>query len=187
MEKKLKKSMIQNKVFFILISCILISGCRGWITDKPPIHPNPNLDWQPKYKAQKFVQKVPDNTIKFRENKEIESIKVPYKVDKNLLNTGEEKYNIYCSTCHTKTGNGIKSVIAKRGWIPSNLLSEVTIEKSDKELYQIVKNGIRTMPGYKKKLNDYERWSVVLYLRTLQRAQNVELKELNKSDLKNIN
>ena len=97
-----------------------------------------------------------------------------------------QNYGIYCSTCHTKTGNGTKSLISKRGWIASNLLEDVTYNKADGELYHIVAYGIRSMPGYYKKLSAEERWSVVAYLRVLQQINRASLNDLTTDEKKLI-
>lgn len=186
--------MIMNR-YILLIFLMLLTGCRSWFSEKPPIHPNPNLDWQPKYKSQKYLGSKPEHTIQYLDKttnhsgkKNGEYIKtIPIVVNKDLLDLGEKKYNINCSTCHTKTGNGTKSVIAKRGWVPSNILEKTTISRTDGELYEIVSNGIRTMPGYKKKLSENERWAVVAYIRALQKIDNTKLLELNNSDIIKLN
>ena len=55
----------------------------------------------------------------------------------------------------------------------SNILEDITYNKTDGELYTIIHNGIRSMPGYGKKLNDKEVWEVVVYVRALQRMTRV--------------
>ena len=47
-------------LFIILVS---ITGCRGWRSEKPPVHLNPNLDFQASIKAQEEPYPLPENTI----------------------------------------------------------------------------------------------------------------------------
>ena len=144
------------------------SGCRGWRTEKPPLHPNINFDFQPKVKAQMEPRPVPQNTAQFNIQSNDTTLR-SLKINEDFIYNGQKNYNIYCSACHTKTGNGTKSIVSSKGWIASNLLEDVTYNKSDKTLYNIVKNGIRSMPGYGKKLNNEEMWQIVLYVRSLQK------------------
>ena len=186
------KKIVLNS--FFLLSIILLSGCRGWFSEKGPVHPNPNLDWQPKYTAQKYIGDIPKNTKSFKPLSPISSGKkngsyirsIPIPVTKHLLDEGEKYYGIYCSTCHTKTGNGTKSLISKRGWIASNLLDDITYNKPDGELYHIVAYGVRSMPGYYKNLSVEERWSVVAYLRVLQQINRASINDLTKEEKKLI-
>ena len=186
---------------FLFLSVLLVSCERGYITDKSPVHPNINFDFQPKYKAQKLPKTIPSNTViwgdvqSFSSNnrdKYLESDaklyqgkvnnnwvkKIPIDVDENLLNLGKKKYNINCAVCHTKSGYGQNSLITKQGWIVPSLHQSTTIAKTDGELYDIVKNGIRNMYGYGKVLTVEERWAIVAYVRALQISQSAKATEL---------
>ena len=45
-----------------------------------------------------------------------------------------------------------KHYLSQNGWVVSNILDDVTAEKSNNQLYNIVDIGIRSMPGYGKKI-----------------------------------
>ena len=47
----------------LLLSLCFVSGCRGYRTEKTPIHLNPNFDWQSKFKAQTLTALPPEGTI----------------------------------------------------------------------------------------------------------------------------
>ena len=127
-----------------------------------------HFDFQPKIKAQVDPLKIPDHTMQFEySNKKLKLSGLT--IDEAFIKNGRKNYDIYCSACHTKTGDGTKSIISQNGWIVSNILENVTANKSDSELYQIIKNGVRTMPGYGKKLDSKEIWEIVVYVRALQR------------------
>lgn len=196
--------MKKNNLFLIslLLFAVLLTGCRGYLTKKPPIHPNPNMDWQPKVTPQTQSVLPPEGTIPWgRQSLDPSSKKrdlflkpdtpfytgknngkwvqkVPVKASKKLLLRGQERYNIYCAACHTEMGDGTKSQITKRGWIVSNLLEDITYNRSDGELYDIVGNGIRSMPGYKKQILEEDRWAIVLYLRALQNTQRGSINDV---------
>ncbi len=173
-------------ILLLLITFVFVS-CRGWRTEKPPIHPNINFDFQPKVKAQYDPLPIPEKTMQFDANDTKVSLS-KLEINDAFLKNGQKNYNIYCSACHTKTGNGTKSIISQNGWIVSNILEDVTVQKSNDELYSIIHNGIRSMPGYGKKLNSKEVWEVVLYVRALQnmtRATSYEKKSLKRKELPN--
>ena len=178
------KILKNTKYILLIVLIISLNGCRGWRSEKPPVHPNINFDFQSKIKAQRNPLPIPAHTKQYNvKNKELKLS--DYKVDEMFMKNGQKNYNIYCSACHTKTGNGTKSVVSQSGWIVSNILEDTTYNRSDSELYDIIKNGIRTMPGYSNKLNDKEIWEVVVYVRALQkmdRATAFEIKKLNKGN-----
>ena len=166
----------------MLILCLILfslSGCRGWKSTKPPIHPNINLDFQPKIKAQRAIQHIPEHTLTVTQVDPYYPLR-NYTIDESFIYKGQEKFNIYCATCHTKTGNGLKSIITKKGWVVSNILENVTYQRSDKDLYDIIENGVRTMPGYGKKLTNKEVWQIVLYVRALQKMDRATASDYKK-------
>jgi mono/diheme cytochrome c family protein len=88
-----------------------------------------------------------------------------------FLDLGRLKYNIYCSVCHGKTGDG--NGITKQygmGATPTfhdNRLREVP----EGEIYHVITHGKGNMLSYADKLEPKERWAVVAYVRALQRTQ----------------
>jgi len=42
----------KTKISAILLSGLFMLSCRGQISEKPPIHPNPNMDFQNRFDAQ---------------------------------------------------------------------------------------------------------------------------------------
>ena len=176
------KKLKNIKLIIFIVSLTMVSGCRGWKTDKAPVHPNINFDFQAKIKAQRKPLPIPANTMQYSTRQDTRQISDFY-VDEAFIKNGQKNYNIYCSACHTKTGNGTKSVVSQSGWIVSNILEDTTYQRSDDSLYDIIKNGIRSMPGYDNKLNNKEIWQVVVYVRALQkmdRATNSEIKSLDR-------
>ncbi|RAP33922.1 quinol:cytochrome C oxidoreductase [Candidatus Marinamargulisbacteria bacterium SCGC AG-439-L15] len=186
----------------LLTICIFLSGCRGWRSEKPPLHPNPNLDFQSKFKAQRLSNQVPENTVIWgneqsfsNETTREQYLKkdrafytgrkngrylntIPTPVTKDFIQRGQNRYNIYCASCHTQTGDGTKSLISKRGWVIPNINQKITQKKSDGELFNIISNGIRTMPGYHKSITEKDRWAIVAYVRALQKVENTNYQDL---------
>ena len=175
------------KKFGILLTILLVlQGCRGWESEEPPIHPNINMDFQPKIKAQKDPLPVPNNTVQFNFNKRKTNLS-DHEINQFFVKNGQKQYNIHCAACHTKTGNGTKSIISQNGWVVSNILEDVTYNRSDDELYDIIDQGIRSMPGYGKKLSDKEMWQIVTYVRALQKMDRVSNQERNKLNQRGSN
>ena len=48
-------------ILLVLLFCLV--GCRGWRSEKPPVHLNPNMDFQASIKPQEEPELMPDNTV----------------------------------------------------------------------------------------------------------------------------
>ena len=97
----------------------------------------------------------------------------PLTFSKSNLALGKEKFNIYCSPCH---GYHAKGDSRLRGQFPTppSLHSQKVKEWPDGRIYHVVMQGQGVMPSYAKQLTEKERWAVILYIRTLQRALNAK-------------
>ena len=159
------------------LSLALLAGCRGYRTENEPFHLNPNFDWQPKYKAQTLSSQPPKGTVPrstLNEGDETASSMPP--VTDEFIRRGQERFNVYCSVCHDRAGSG-KGMVVKRGFLPPpNLSEDRIIRYTDQELFTVIANGIRNMPGYAKQIPEKDRWAIIAYVRALQLSQHANVR-----------
>jgi mono/diheme cytochrome c family protein len=93
----------------------------------------------------------------------------PLAVNLQLLQRGRERFDIYCSPCHGRLGdgNGITKTI---GVMPvvANLHDKRIVEMADGEIFNTVSNGKGLMGAYGPLIPTEDRWAIVAYLRALQ-------------------
>ena len=190
-----------KKILIILSILFFITGCRGWRSEKPPVHLNPNLDFQASVKAQEEPNYRPDNIQpwgneeSFYKNNRYEYLntgifntgkdkqgnwvkKVPIEVNNKTLERGKERYNIYCTACHGYDGSG-NGIVMEYGWFkPSAYWDDRIVNYSDGELFDIISNGIRSMPGYHTQIQKEDRWAIVTYIRALQVSNAMNLDDV---------
>jgi mono/diheme cytochrome c family protein len=97
-----------------------------------------------------------------------------------VLRNGRRDFNSYCSICHGLLGNGATSLTAAYGAKPANLVSGQIQRLTDGEIYYVIMRGKNAMPSYAADLAEDERWSVVHYVRVLQRALNARDSDIPK-------
>lgn len=95
-----------------------------------------------------------------------------------LLKRGQERFNVFCSPCHDRTGNG-QGMIVRRGYKQPVSFHDPRLRSSPPEYFvQVMTEGFGVMPSYKEEVSPEDRWAVAAYIRALQYSQNARLAEL---------
>jgi len=93
----------------------------------------------------------------------------PLPVTSALLARGQDRFNIYCSPCHGRLGDG-NGITKKIGDMPAvaNLHDERIVAMADGEIFNTITHGKNTMGAYGPLVPTQDRWAIVAYLRALQ-------------------
>lgn len=107
----------------------------------------------------------------------LDTIPVPVTVD--FLHRGEDRFNIFCSPCHSRTGDG-DGMIHRRGfWIPLSFHNARLRAVPPGYIFQVINNGYGAMPAYKDQIVEVrDRWAIVAYIRALQLSRNATLNDV---------
>lgn len=107
---------------------------------------------------------------------------IPIPVTYQLMQRGQERYNIYCTSCHGMTGdsNGITKKYGMVG-VPS-YHQDLYREMPEGQIYHTIRYGKNTMGAYGSKLSIEDRWAVVAYVRALQRAAYATLEDVPREE-----
>ncbi len=192
-----------------LLGAMALLGCRGGISDKPPIHIIPDMDWQPKYVAQQeFADKsifadgraarplvedtVPvghlDEDDAYYRGKTGEAFVAvaPIEVNQKVLERGQARFNIYCSPCHDKSGGG-RGIVVQRGYpLPPDLTGDLVRGYPDGHIFNVISKGIRNMPAYGHQIPPEDRWAIVSWVRVLGRSQHTKVEDVPAENRNNI-
>jgi hypothetical protein len=98
---------------------------------------------------------------------------MPFPVTKEVLERGRERFNVYCSPCHSRIGDG-------NGFIPSRGFPRKPpsyhIERLQKAplgyFFDVMTNGYGIMLDYSAQVSPHDRWCIAAYIRALQLSQN---------------
>jgi mono/diheme cytochrome c family protein len=114
----------------------------------------------------------------------------PIAIDREALERGRDRFNIYCSVCHDALGSG-NGKIVERGYLqPPNYHTDYSrgFERRGQKVllrnaplgyfFEVITNGYGGMPDYASQVPPDDRWKIIAYIRVLQRSQWVPLKDL---------
>ena len=96
---------------------------------------------------------------------------LPFPVTMDVLARGQERYNVYCTPCHSRVGNGV-GMIVQRGYAKAGNFHTTRLETAPLgHFFTVITNGYGAMPDYSAQLTPADRWAVVAYIKALQLSQ----------------
>ena len=107
---------------------------------------------------------------------------IPFPITMDLVNRGEQRFNIYCSQCHGRTGDG-NGMIPSRGYRrPPSFHTETLRAAKTGHFFDVMTNGFGAMPPYKTMIPARDRWAIVAYIRALQLSQHATVSDVPVAD-----
>ena len=187
----------------VVAAAALVAGCRGEKSADPPFHLIGDMQWQahrlPQSQSEFFPDhrsnRVPDpHTIAVGHLKEDDAYyrgvdalgkpiaRVPFEVTSKTIDRGHDRFNIYCTPCHDKTGSG-NGMAVQRGFVkPPALFAEHAQTLTDGEVFNIISHGQNNMPSYAAQVPEEDRWAIVTWVRVLQQSQAAKVDDIPASE-----
>ncbi len=110
------------------------------------------------------------------DDKEVETF--PFPISRQDLLRGQERFNIYCSPCHSRIGDG-NGMVVRRGF--RQAASYHTDKLRDAPVghfFDVITNGFGAMPSYASRVEPDDRWRIAAYIRVLQLSQNASVADV---------
>jgi mono/diheme cytochrome c family protein len=96
----------------------------------------------------------------------------PFRVDARVMARGRERFNIYCSPCHGRTGQG-DGMIVQRGYRrPPTFHQDRLRDAPVGHFFDVMTNGFGAMPDYAVQIAAGDRWAIIAYIRALQLSEH---------------
>lgn len=103
---------------------------------------------------------------------------MPFEVTAEVLDRGQQQYEIFCGPCHGISGYGNGMVARRGGTPPANYHSDYQLNQPLSHYYVVMTEGWRNMYPYDQKLSPEDRWAIAAYIRALQLSQLNDISEL---------
>jgi hypothetical protein len=161
------------------LGLMFVLGCRQDMQDQPKFFPQRGTDF---YADGRSVRPQVENTVargQLHENgyfytglingKEGEGM--PFPATLEVLERGQERYNVYCTPCHSRVGNGV-GMIVQRGYMKAGNFNTARLETAPLgHFFHVITNGYGAMPDYSSQITPADRWAIVAYIKALQLSQ----------------
>jgi mono/diheme cytochrome c family protein len=103
---------------------------------------------------------------------------MPFPVNMAVLKRGQERFDIYCTPCHSRVGNG-RGMIVERGYKPAgDLLEPRILHEPLGHYFAVISHGYGAMPDYAAQIDTQDRWAIAAYIRALQLSQNATIDDV---------
>jgi mono/diheme cytochrome c family protein len=97
---------------------------------------------------------------------------IPIQITRADLARGQQRFNIFCSPCHSRLGDG-KGMIVNRGLRQPPSYHEPRLENAPiGHFFDVMSNGYGAMYSYASRVPVDDRWRIAAYIRALQLSQN---------------
>jgi mono/diheme cytochrome c family protein len=111
----------------------------------------------------------------------------PFTITAADLNRGEERYNIYCSPCHGRTGEG-NGMVVQRGYKQAaNYHIDRLRQMPVGYFFDVMTNGFGSMPDYRSQVTVADRWRIVAYIRALQLSEHASTSDVPADQIRQLN
>jgi mono/diheme cytochrome c family protein len=110
----------------------------------------------------------------------------PFAITRADLDRGQERFNIYCSPCHGRTGEG-NGMVVQRGFKQAANYHVDRLRKMPIGYFvDVISNGFGAMPDYKMQVVPSDRWRIAAYIRALQLSHAATEQDVPADELQRI-
>jgi len=160
----------------------VLAGCRQDMHDQPKMIPQRGTDF---FADGRSVRPQVENTVargQLRQDAYYytglmngkEGDAMPFAVTPEVMERGQERFNIYCTPCHSRVGNG-EGLIVLRGYRPAGNFHTARLMAAPLgHFFYVMTNGYGAMPEYATQIPPQDRWAIVAYIKALQLSQHAQ-------------
>lgn len=165
---------------------LALSACGRNMYDQPKAQPNEATRW---FADGSVNRQLPEGTIS-RERGGVDPVyftgqdasgqlsELPVELTAELLQRGQERYNIYCTPCHGYDGSG-EGIVVQRGFPrPTSFHAQRLLDAPVGYVYGAITNGFGRMFSYASRIPVEDRWAIAGYVKALQLSQNATLDDV---------
>jgi mono/diheme cytochrome c family protein len=179
--------LLSNRLFFALLAATaVLAGCRQDMHDAPRYEA---FEASSTFADNRASRTAPVGTVArgwLREDEALYTGKIagqpvdefPFAIGRDELVRGQQRFNIYCTPCHGKLGDGNGMVVSRGLRQAASYHQDRLRQEKLGYFYDVITNGFGAMQGYAEQIPVRDRWLIVAYVRTLQLSQHASVDDV---------
>jgi hypothetical protein len=180
----------------ILIGILAVgeSACRQDMHDAPRYDP---LESSAIARGQPSARPLPEGTVArghLNDNALLHtgiqdgapSPEFPFEITRADLDRGQERYNIYCSPCHSRIGDGLGMVVQRGYRQAASFHVDRLREAPVGYFFDVMTNGFGAMADYRSQIAVEDRWRIAGYIRALQLSHQATAADVPAAELERL-
>jgi len=110
----------------------------------------------------------------------------PFPITEEVMRRGQERYTVFCTPCHGRTGEG-NGMIVERGFRkPPSYLEDRLRNAPAGYFFDVMSHGFGAMQDYASQLPVADRWAIAAYIRALQYSQRATVEDVPAAERENL-
>ena len=110
----------------------------------------------------------------------------PIPITKADIERGQARFNVYCTPCHGRLGDGNGMVVMRGFRQPPSYYSQRLMDAPLGHFYDVISNGFGAMASYASRVTSDDRWRVIAYIRALQLSESAKLSDVPADQRQNL-
>ncbi len=169
-----------------LLAILALAGCRQDMHDQPRFKPLAKNDFYPDLRSERPQVEGTVARGQFHEDTYFYTGKIgsdpgeylPFPATADVLERGQQRFNIYCAPCHSRMGDG-NGMVVQRGYRhPPSYHIDRLRKAPIGYFFDVMTHGFGAMPDYSAQIPPRDRWCIAAYIRALQLSQDATMADV---------
>ncbi len=173
-----------------IAACFLLFACQQQMADQPRYKPLAKSNF---FDDERSARPLVESTVArghLRADEHLYTGKTggklvetfPFPVTKEVLLRGQDRYNIFCSPCHDRTGGG-QGMVVRRGFRPPPSYHIDRLRTASVgHFFDVITHGFGAMPDYAEQVPPRDRWAIIAYIRALQFSEDAKIADVSEKE-----
>jgi mono/diheme cytochrome c family protein len=115
---------------------------------------------------------------------EIDQFPIP--ITKEDIERGQTRFNVYCTPCHSRIGDGNGMVVLRGFRQPPSYYSDRLRNEPVGHYFDVITNGFGAMASYASRVQTDDRWRIIAYIRALQLSESASINDVPADQRQNL-